>query len=149
LGTNHGTKGASFSRPKGGAVMKPEELAKDKTFALKLYGDSMEPDFHEGEVVIIDPEVIPETGDFVVVELFGDVAEAGQGQFFREYRGAPRRPRAKGFQAFDLVSLNNSYPTITINEPGKGRLIGTVVVHHRDFRRSGGSSRSVIEARRG
>jgi hypothetical protein len=25
LGTNHGTKGATFGRPKGGAVMKPEE----------------------------------------------------------------------------------------------------------------------------
>jgi hypothetical protein len=56
--------------------MKPEELAKDKTFALKLCGDSMEPEFHEGEIVIIDPAVMPEAGDFVVLELFAPGSES-------------------------------------------------------------------------
>jgi len=38
-------------------------------FALKVLGDSMEPRFHEGDVIIINPNIHPRSGDFAVVKL--------------------------------------------------------------------------------
>lgn len=36
------------------------------TIALIVVGDSMEPRFQDGDVIIIDPEVLPQIGDFCV-----------------------------------------------------------------------------------
>lgn len=36
------------------------------TFALRIEGDSMEPDFKAGDIIIVDPEVEPTPGEFVV-----------------------------------------------------------------------------------
>ncbi|MBK5203896.1 MAG: S24 family peptidase [Polaromonas sp.] len=36
------------------------------TFALRVSGDSMEPEFHEGMILIIEPELDPQPGDYVV-----------------------------------------------------------------------------------
>lgn len=41
---------------------------KQYTFALRVEGDSMEPDFKEGMVLIVEPELDPLPNDFVVVK---------------------------------------------------------------------------------
>ena len=46
-------------------IMTSLELS-DKAFALQIKGDSMEPEFKEGDVVIIDPAINPIPGEFVV-----------------------------------------------------------------------------------
>lgn len=46
-------------------------------YALRVVGDSMEPEFADGCVVIIDPGHAPRDGSYVVVEFAGDV-------FFRQ-----------------------------------------------------------------
>ena len=38
------------------------------TFALRVAGDSMEPEFHAGMILIIEPELDPNPGDFVVAK---------------------------------------------------------------------------------
>ncbi|WP_391540669.1 LexA family protein [Lonepinella koalarum] len=38
----------------------------ENAFALKIKGDSMEPDFIEGDVIIVDPKIQPHAGEFVV-----------------------------------------------------------------------------------
>lgn len=38
-----------------------------RMFALKVKSDCMEPEFREGERIIINPDIQPENGDFVVV----------------------------------------------------------------------------------
>lgn len=40
-----------------------------RTYCLTVRGISMEPEFHEGEVIFVDPDRQPENGDFVVVRL--------------------------------------------------------------------------------
>ncbi len=40
----------------------------DRAFALRVQGDSMEPIFREGDVIVVDPEVEPRNGDSVVVQ---------------------------------------------------------------------------------
>lgn len=42
------------------------------TFALRVSGDSMEPEFPEGLVLIIEPELAPEKNDFVVARNGGN-----------------------------------------------------------------------------
>lgn len=41
---------------------------KQHTFALRVVGDSMEPEFQEGMILIIEPEMDPNPGDFVVAK---------------------------------------------------------------------------------
>lgn len=41
---------------------------KQFTFALRVEGDSMEPDFKEGMVIIVEPELDPLPNDFVIVK---------------------------------------------------------------------------------
>ena len=44
-----------------------------ETYALRVLGDSMEPEFADGCVIIIDPGHAPRDGSYVVVEFAGDV----------------------------------------------------------------------------
>lgn len=45
---------------------------KQHTFALRVVGDSMEPEFQEGMILIIEPEMDPNPGDFVVARSSED-----------------------------------------------------------------------------
>ena len=67
-------------------------------YALRVVGDSMEPEFADGCVVIIDPGHAPRDGSYVVVEFAGDV-------FFRQlvFDGErrflkPLNPKYGGFE---------------------------------------------------
>ena len=67
-------------------------------YALRVVGDSMEPEFADGCVVIIDPGHAPHDGSYLVVEFAGDV-------FFRQlvYDGErrflkPINPKYGGFE---------------------------------------------------
>ncbi len=104
-----------------------------QAFALEVRGDSMEPDFRSGDIIIVDPSVEPLAGHFVIAELLAAGVEPGGGEAtFKQYR-----PRAilEGVQVFDLVPLNPSYPTITINKTNPGRVIGVVAEHKRNLLR--------------
>lgn len=95
------------------------------TFALRITGDSMEPDFKAGDVIIIDPEVEPSPGEFVV-------AKNGEHEAtFKKYR--PTTLTADGVQHFELVPLNNDYPTMD-SAQRHITIIGTMV-EHRIYRR--------------
>ncbi|WP_089528512.1 LexA family protein [Pantoea ananatis] len=95
------------------------------TFALKISGDSMAPDFMEGDVVIVDPEVEPCPGEFVVA------ANGDHEATFKKFR--PTSFSAGGHQNFDLIPLNDDYPVIH-NTDTPVRIIGTMV-EHRIYRR--------------
>jgi len=44
------------------------DLQSKYLFAMRVSGDSMEPLFFENEVIIIDPDIQPQPGDFVIVK---------------------------------------------------------------------------------
>lgn len=105
-------------------IMTSLELS-DKAFALQIKGDSMEPEFKEGDVVIIDPAVKPTPGEFVV-------AMNGESETtFKKYRelGYDEHERIQ----FELIPLNPDY-TIMSTLKQQIRIIGTMV-EHRIFRR--------------
>lgn len=94
----------------------------DNAFALEIRGSSMEPDFVEGDRVIIDPSVHPQPGDFVV-------ARCGDGEAtFKKYR--PRGIDTEGKDIFELVPLNDDYPIIR-SEQQPITIVGTMVEHRR------------------
>ena len=64
-------------------------------FGLKIHGDSMEPKFSEGDVVIVRQQNDAESGDIVIATVNGDEATCKR---LRKYR-----------DGIELVSSNPSY----------------------------------------
>jgi SOS-response transcriptional repressor LexA len=96
-----------------------------RAFALIIKGPSMEPEFREGDKVIIDPAVCPQPGDFVVAK--NSVEEAT----FKKYR--PRGTDARGNMIFELVPLNDDFPTL--NSDRDHLIVIGVMMEHRKYRK--------------
>ncbi|MGZ9081535.1 MAG: S24 family peptidase [Rhodoplanes sp.] len=69
-------------------------------YALQVLGDSMQPEFADGSVIVIDPGYAPRDGSYVVVEFAGDV-------FFRQliFDGERRflKPLNSKYGGFELT----------------------------------------------
>ncbi len=72
-----------------------------EAFALMVLGDSMAPEFLEGEIIIIEPEGLATDGSYVL-------AEAGGELIFRQL--------AKDGERWLLRPLNPEFPTTAIPE---------------------------------
>lgn len=99
-----------------------------ESFALKVSGNSMAPEFKDGDVVIIDPSVKPDPGDIVVAAL-GEGGEAT----IKKYRS--RGNDSEGHHVFELVPINDDYHTVVVNSENPGHIVGTVVEHRRKMRK--------------
>lgn len=95
-------------------------------FFLEIKGDSMLPEFNEGDRVRIDPEIQPRPGDFVAAK------NGKQEATFKKYR--VRGIDEKGNEIFELVPLNDNYPVMRSDEHHMV-VIGTMTEHRRKFRR--------------
>ena len=98
----------------------------DDAFALEIKGDSMEPDFIEGDVVIIDPTEHPHAGEFVAA-VNGDYEAT-----VKKYRTLGEIDQF-GREHFELIALNPDYPKLSTLKQ-EIRIIGTMV-EHRIYRR--------------
>ena len=110
--------------PRGGAdeyIMANNSYGKH-TFALRITGNSMEPEFKEGDVVVIDPDVAPNAGDYVVARNHEEAAT------FKKYR--PRGINEAGQEVFELVPLNEDYAPMR-SDLQTILIIGTMVEHTR------------------
>jgi SOS-response transcriptional repressor LexA len=86
-----------------------------KAFALNITDDSMSPTFNKGEAVVIDPEIKPEPGDYVVASI-------GKESYFRQYK-------LRDLNSFDLSPLNDAFPTISSDSHSDIKIVGTVIEH--------------------
>lgn len=77
---------------------------KDGLFSLYVEGDSMEPLFHEGDLLIIDPMRVPKPSDYVIAQN-GDYETT-----FKKYRVVDYDEN--GQEIFELVPLNQDYPIL-------------------------------------
>lgn len=95
------------------------------SFALKIKGQSMESEFIEGDMIIIDPSITPLPGEFVVAVNGEEEAT------FKKYRelGYDEHERMQ----FELVPLNPDYPKMN-SLTQQIRIVGTMV-EHRTYRR--------------
>lgn len=79
-------------------------------FALMVLGDSMAPEFAEGEIIIIEPEGLAQDGSFVLAQVNGEY-------IFRQLRERDGRWR--------LEALNPRYPALDI--PALDAVKGVVI----------------------
>lgn len=100
--------------------------ANSNAFAVWVQGNSMEPDFCEGDLIIVDPDAVPLPGDFVVAKNGSEEAT------FKKYR--PRGYKEDGSEIFELVPLNEDYPKLS-SETCAITIIGKVIEHRKFFKR--------------
>lgn len=117
--------GAAFSGEALEYLLTDMDLS-EHAFALEIAGMSMSPDFKPGDRIIVDQEMCPQPGDFVVARNGGYEAT------FKKYR--PRGIDENGNDVFELVPLNEDFPTLySRQEPLI--IIGTMMEHRRYYRR--------------
>ena len=95
----------------------------ERAFALRVKGNSMQPRFSDGDVIIVDPAIEPIPGDFVVAKI-----RAQEEATFKQYR-------RKTPKEYELRPLNEDYETITVTSKTGGMIIGPMVEHH-SYRRT-------------
>lgn len=95
-------------------------------FGLEIEGDSMLPDYMPGDVVIIEPEWEPRPGDCVAAR------NGRQEATFKKYR--LRGSNSDGNDIFELVPLNDNYPTMRSDETPLA-IIGVMAELRRKTRR--------------
>lgn len=83
-----------------------------QSFALRVVGDSMEPEFREGEIIVVDPERDAENGSYVVAKV--NEHEATFKKIFIDLTG------------IYLIPINKEYGKINVTEM-KWRIVGRVV----------------------
>jgi SOS-response transcriptional repressor LexA len=91
-------------QPQGMSLEHPAELdacSSAEPFALMVLGDSMEPEFVEGEVILIEPEGLATDGSFVLAQLAGE-------WIFRQL--------ARQGEGWRLQALNPAYPPTDISD---------------------------------
>ena len=95
-------------------------------FGLEVEGTSMLPIFQPGDRIIVDPDLSPNPGDYVVARNGSNQAT------FKKYR--PRGTATNGDMIFELVPLNDDYPTLR-SDIDHLTVIGVVTEHRKQLRR--------------
>lgn len=97
----------------------------DKTpsnaYALRIRGQSMDPVFHEGQLIIVNPNISPRPGDYVVVRLDGSYMNEAM---LKQY--AVTGIDSYGREVFELRPLNPLFPTLSSME-NKISMLGVVI----------------------
>jgi SOS-response transcriptional repressor LexA len=89
------------------------EMKAPNIFALRVKGDSMEPEFQEDDIIIVKPHVKGEHNDYVVVKNEDDEAT------FKQLK--------KYGKARILHPLNPKYPDIELSDKVQYKIVGKVV----------------------
>ena len=121
----HKTTRKPFPSPvKPATETRPEEdlaasaCASGEPYALMVLGDSMLPEFEEGEIIVVEPEGVARDGSFVV-------AFANDEHIFRQLVKHP--------EGWMLRPLNTLYPNIPID--GLDAVKGVVIMKKKPGRR--------------
>ena len=107
--------GEAFTKRAG---LMTDATAGPRAFAVEIEGDSMRPLFRPGDRIVVDPDLTPEPGDFVVAQVQGAVT-------FRKYR-------AREDTEFELSPMNDDWPVVR-SGGDQVRVLG-VMVEHRSYR---------------
>jgi SOS-response transcriptional repressor LexA len=95
-----------------------ERCSGGESYALMVLGDSMAPEFVEGEIIVVEPEGLARDGSFVVAEVAGE-------PIFRAL--------ARSGAGWQLRALNPDYPAIDLD--GLEAVRGVVIQKSKPGRR--------------
>lgn len=93
--------------------------SRPRAFALRVRGVSMEPKYHEGDIILVDPDLRAISGSHVVVRLEN------------ENEATFKRLVIEGERKF-LQPLNPAWPDKMIEINGNATICGVVFAMHRD-----------------
>ncbi|WP_454785387.1 LexA family protein [Legionella sp. WA2024007413] len=96
----------------------------ENAFALKMRDDSMIPEMRIDDIQIVDPSVSPNPGDFVVAKISGK-----QDVIICQYKKLSYTS-----PEFELLTLNDNWPNITVNESEQAEIVGTIIQIIRTYR---------------
>jgi SOS-response transcriptional repressor LexA len=99
-------------------------LIREYAFALKMADDSMMPEIRINDIQIVEPSISPNPGDFVVVKISGK-----QEVIICQYKQLSYTS-----SEFELLTLNDNWPNITVNESVQVEIVGTVIQNIRTYR---------------
>lgn len=105
-----------------------DESEPDTAYAVVIKGPSMEPVFSEGQIVIVNPEICPKPGDYVVARLANNYENEAT---LKQY--AVTGIDEYGRDIFELRPLNPLFPTLRSNEI-EIQICGVVVERRERFR---------------
>jgi SOS-response transcriptional repressor LexA len=89
----------------------------DTTFALKMIDESMTPEIRVNDVLVIDPTISPNPGDYVAVEV-----EGRQEVIICQYKKL-----SYASPEFELRTLNDNWPNIKVADGLEINIIGKVI----------------------
>lgn len=98
----------------------------DSTYALRVKEDSMEPLFHNGDLILVDPTQAPKPGDYVIARILNEDDSTFKKLRFKEI--APN-----GLPVMELVPLNPDYP-IYSSDTTPFELSGKIIEHRTYFK---------------
>lgn len=94
-----------------------------ETFALKMLDDSMNPEIRVNDVLIIDSSIAPKPGNYVAVKIDGK-SEVIVCQYKKLSYTSPE---------FELLTLNEHWPSVKVNDDVHVEIIGVVVQKIRSY----------------
>lgn len=83
-------------------------------FAVRVKNDSMEPEFKEGDLLIVNPNLEPRSGDYVIAKLVNENEATFKRLVLHD-------------DLIILRPLNPRYQDIVLSDPGRVALVGKVV----------------------
>jgi SOS-response transcriptional repressor LexA len=95
----------------------------DDAFALKMTDESMMPEFRANDVLVIDPNISPKPGDFLVVTVAGK----------NEVIVCQYRKLSYTSSEFELLTLNDNWPNIKVGDGVEIEIIGGLMQNIRDY----------------
>jgi len=78
------------------------------SFALRVDGDSMEPEFHEGDVIVVDPDIQAVHNDYVIAKIpktdsLGDEGEATLKQLVIDGPNIYLKPKNPDYDKINVI----------------------------------------------
>jgi SOS-response transcriptional repressor LexA/DNA-binding Xre family transcriptional regulator len=104
-------------------VAAPTDLDDPNAFAVRVVGDSMEPRYHEGDVVILSPAAPIETGCDCFVRFSLEADNGGESTFKRVFFDADDRVR--------LQPLNERYAAVVVRPAAIEGIFRAIARHER------------------
>lgn len=123
-GNPHDTGDCDYSE-----TMVVEEYIPDGCFGLRVRGDSMVPEFHEGDPIIVNPNICTKPGDFVIARVcsVAGTCETTLKQYalvgVDEY----------GREVFELRPLNSLYAPLR-SDKLQIEILGVVIENRKKYR---------------
>ena len=97
----------------------PQQEHSETAFAMRVGDSSMEHAFQQGDIIVVDPARIPETGKYVVAKLSTGPA------FLRKYAG--RTPTKEGAQRYELHPIDKVHEVLLSDEHPDLEILGLVI----------------------